>query len=350
MAQFISFPVPDIPCNVEVLTVGDWHDLEMLGRPSANWKLPTTTKRGREVSEVDKACAMSNINCAIGHAIYHASAVGKIPETRDQKRDLASIRRQAVELLELLGYDELGTILVPDEAGRRITGRMPWFQYLQSAIPRVPPPGAEASFDALGGHYFRGTRGPSAGGESNYPWWSAQIAALGWEIPGDNPLLVDIRKREVFERVLRSVPHVLALMAALAQSAHDNPITKQRKENYERAFLRSLFFALAQRYYNIFGEPPGSWLRGATPGISDGKRPGPPAFWAKRILILAHERLSAGMPQIDSERGTLERPLKVIRTAVAREESFFADRIRRGWRENVELMSGPNMKLSWMAD
>lgn len=356
MARPVSFPSPDAG-NVEVFTLGDWQDLEVLGRPSANWTRRAVHQDGREGADNERACVMFNINGAIGMAIWNASAVEKIPESRDQERYLDAVRRQAVALLDLLGYDELGTIQAPNHAGRRITALMPWFQYLESAFCRVPMPGAEWLFDALGGHYFLGTRGPLAGGEATHGWWAEQS---GWEPPltaetitESDPLLFETHKSRTFENVLRSVPSVLAFLAALATAARDNPITNQRKANFERAFAESLFFGLAQRYPDMFGKSPRSWRRGAAPGVSDGKRPGPAALWAKRIVSLAAERLPALVPKegsLDLGSATGQQTLAALRAMAAREDDFFAERMTRGWKENAEMFKSRNWKHAALAD
>jgi hypothetical protein len=149
---------------------------------------------------------------------------------------------------------------------------------------------------------------------------------------------------------LQAVPHALALVAAMARAARNDPIIRDNKATFTRAFQRALFRFLAGAYEQMFGKPPQPWLGGTTPGSKEGgKRPGPPALWAKLILTLAQERLSAETPPHDARDpdGTnAARRMEAIRETAMWEESTFAQRMIKGrdeWAASKRQQESPGL-------
>lgn len=334
MTQPILYPSHDF-YDARLFSLEDWPDLEEVGRQTAMKAQKKSRQQNEPTSAADRGAVIKSLNNAFSWAFSRAAFERDIPETRDQQRNLVSIRKRVTNLLALLDYDADGT---PNPGPRdpivQITPLMPWFQYLERAVPRAPygAPGAGAR------------------------WRFANIAR---RVVGDDPIRAEhARLREfhasigvdpdgediavsldvwTIRQALEAVPHALALVTALAEAAQNDPITKDGKATFKLAFQRTLFTLLAGAYEQMFGEPPRPWLGGTTPGSQEGgKRPGPPALWAKRILTLAQERLTAETPQhgpLDPNGTNATHRIKVIRGTATWQDSTFATRMSKGWDE-----------------
>ena len=329
--------------HVRIFTVADWDSLEEIGTPGAmepdcpGWKdepeLCHSFAR-KSSPRQSKAGVMSLLDTAFTSAISEASYTASTPDRQAQQRLIESIQGQAVKLLATLDYDEAGNPRPgPREPIAETTFFKPWFHYLKRGIKPAPlgTPGAGAFWSLL---------------------QKARPLIADESIPAQREESRKLRKLTGAEQdndgeqqwldywtittALEAVPTALALLAAVAEQAKEAPIVKAGKGNFERALAAELFVRLAHAYHEMFGRGPRAWLGGEEPGVSDGKRPGPPAFWARRILQLAVERdLAGGHEDTMFDPGCVR--VARIRSAIlgvsSYSESTLADRIRDGWAE-----------------
>ncbi len=328
------YPDPEF-YSVRLFSLDDWPQLEKSGRPLANLAKDNAEQNvTREMSDADRSSVIALLNDAFSWAFCRAANARDIPEVRDQVRLLASLRRQATELLRLLGYDENGwSISGPPHAPAPTAPMMRWFQYLERAVPRVP--------DGLPGAYDRRWLVMLAEGivpleaiRNQRTKQSAFHQEIGISLESED---ADISLDAwTISKALQTLPPALALLAALAETAARTPITRDGKATFARAFRRTLFMLLAGAYEDMFGEAPRPRRRGKGPGKSEGSRPGPPAHWAKLLLTLAAERFPTTMlPDypLDPDGAKAMQRLNAVRELAHSADSTFATWMQKGWDE-----------------